>query len=507
MTKLIKGWHFYLDANTRPREQAGTDTAVRHSTNDDRQAPRRHPLELRLPPAYLPVLPFPFPVAGSWLPPLVGHSTNENYRAPDRHPLQGQAPTIRGPYRFPVPFSRGFSVTLSSEKLVRPAEQTPEVVPVVPVTPQEQMHVDLSSISANRRSEFNSDAVYKGVRDSCGAYEPDYGFSIQAFGTERIKELKSVLKDPEKNKQDVQTMRTDNPKIQGYNIQDIPPDLENELPVWSRIFGISRSDEFKKCQSRLKADAAEFLKNVDISKRPGIPSLNDAESHEELVKKALASANGMVIAEAHYSIASKKFAIDNMSMFAKNGVKTLFIEHLCSDLHQGYLDEYSKSPPGSPMPEQLKSYLENQDSGQMIDLFIAPDLRERYDAQKKNYNFTKMVEEAKKEGIRVVAIDCGASYSIYKDGLSSTEDAEKQRLRTMNYLAAKRVQALESHEGAGKWIAFVGNAHANTYQNVPGIAELTGSLSIAVDDGFKPLRLTDEERINPDLRVSIKAVS
>lgn len=109
-----------------------------------------------------------------------------------------------------------------------------------------------------------------------------------------------------------------------------------------------------------------------------------------------------------------------------------------------------------------------------------------YSDRAERENFSAVIEAAKAAGIRVVAIDCEASYSINpSDDISGMPDPTlvKERLQTMNFLAAKAVQEYAGMPGSGAWIAYVGKQHANTCQGVPGLAEVTGSLALHVKDG------------------------
>jgi hypothetical protein len=69
----------------------------------------------------------------------------------------------------------------------------------------------------------------------------------------------------------------------------------------------------------------------------------------------------------------------------------------------------------------------------------------------------------------------------------------------MNYLAAEKIRARENR---GKWISFVGSAHVNTYDGVPGLAELTGTLSII--PAGRPYSIPSGTKESPSVKVNVK---
>jgi len=82
------------------------------------------------------------------------------------------------------------------------------------------------------------------------------------------------------------------------------------------------------------------------------------------------------------------------------------------------------------------------------------------------------VQTAQRHGIRVVAIDCLASY--YLKGLPDPHDNLRQLV--MNYYAQLVINSTTEH----KWLALLGHTHTNAYNFIPGVAELTGGLGIRI---------------------------
>ncbi|WP_174891488.1 C80 family cysteine peptidase, partial [Candidatus Williamhamiltonella defendens] len=224
-------------------------------------------------------------------------------------------------------------------------------------------------------------------------------------------------------------------------------------------------DLFKK-RTRLQKDAKLYFKEKSIQGRSEFHlSLfaNQGKTAESIsIKEFLRNNSGLVIGESHSALTSKKLLIDNMKILASKGVKVLYLEHLFSDLHQEYLDKYFSS---GKMPKQLHEYLNILDRGHHTD-------------RSGQYTFLKLVEAAKNAKIKIIAIDCAASY--INEGINS-RDKSKTRIQMMNYFAEKIISQ-DVKNNNKKWIAFVGNTHTNTMHDTPGLAELTNVIGIRVED-------------------------
>ena len=130
---------------------------------------------------------------------------------------------------------------------------------------------------------------------------------------------------------------------------------------------------FYQVRLRLVRDAKAFFSTVTLTPRPAIPQLAPAASHAEILRQVYAQSPGLVVGENHYSIASKKFLIDNMPELVKNDVKTLYLEHLQTDFHQADLDTYGHTqhhrhqPPWQSRPWVLEPELRRKKIGQSFD--------------------------------------------------------------------------------------------------------------------------------------------
>lgn len=242
------------------------------------------------------------------------------------------------------------------------------------------------------------------------------------------------------------------------------------------------TDEALQCVDRLKHDAHLEATMVALPKRPVIPELRADASPSAVIDAVLERSDGMVVGESHHAVASKRFLIDHIATLQKHGVQTLFMEHLLSDEHQADLDAWHDSPRGSEMPGALRTYLARLDRGHMAEQCVDQESRPRYRLLRQRYCFTAVAQAAQRAGIKIVAADCRASYEVHTGGLGGTSESAHTRAEVMNYFASEKIRRRSL---PGKWVALVGNAHANTFHGVPGVAEQTGTLAVVVNDKIK----------------------
>ncbi|MHA6573621.1 dermonecrotic toxin domain-containing protein [Pseudomonas yamanorum] len=216
-------------------------------------------------------------------------------------------------------------------------------------------------------------------------------------------------------------------------------------------------------RTKLSEDAKVFFANMPFSPmQPMLPRLSLNESQPSIIQKLLHASDGLVIGENHGALSSKAFLIDNMQLLASQGVKRIYFEHLLTDVHIPLLKAFYRSR-SALMPEELKGFLNN----------IYPPLRHRH------YSFVNIVTKARDAGIKIQPIDCTVSYML-RD-LPDTADNLRQRM--LNYYATEVIQWVQTTEPRpGKWVALVGDSHTNAYKGIPGIAELTGSIGLRIED-------------------------
>jgi hypothetical protein len=214
-------------------------------------------------------------------------------------------------------------------------------------------------------------------------------------------------------------------------------------------------------RARLVEDAARYFARdtLALPPRPDIAPFPPGTTIAQALGAIYERGQGWVVGESHSDSSSKQLLIESMADLQAQGVRTLYMEHLLSDAHQQELDVYCRAK-STPMPASLQAYLQYEDIGQMV-------------PQDSPYTFQGLVETAKHYGMRVVAIDCYASYFMRELGLQA-------RLQSLSYYGKLIIQHHQSQPGAGKWVALVGSTHANYTSNVPGLAELTGATGLRV---------------------------
>lgn len=224
------------------------------------------------------------------------------------------------------------------------------------------------------------------------------------------------------------------------------------IPVQTRFFEL---------RSKLQVDSRPIVFG-EVPLRPVMPVLEPQPSAAQFIQSLYQNTDGMVVGEFHASIGSKKFIIDNLPLLAQQKVKTLYMEHLLTDLHQADLDRFFDT---GIMSQRLLDDLRTMDSGHLTD----PD---------NVYNFEKLVIRAQQHGMEIRAIDCAASYHL--KGVRPETPTIRQQM--MNYFASRTIRRHQAVMGKHRWVALVGNSHANTYRTVPGIAELEGAIGVHLDD-------------------------
>jgi cellobiose-specific phosphotransferase system component IIB len=227
--------------------------------------------------------------------------------------------------------------------------------------------------------------------------------------------------------------------------------------------------DFKAIRKRLYRDAVRFYSDLQLPARPPVPTLNPAASAEEIIEKTLEHARGLVIGESHGEIGSKQWLIENMERLAGKNVKTLYMEHLLTDFHQAALDSFFET---GVMAKDLENYLKALDIGNMTDPL-------------ERYTFVEVVKAAGKQGIRVQAIDCMASYRLNGMEILNNQERivdEMARQKMMNYFARSIIRSDQALRGAHKWAALMGNSHSNTFEGIAGVSELEEAIGIRVED-------------------------
>lgn len=217
---------------------------------------------------------------------------------------------------------------------------------------------------------------------------------------------------------------------------------------------------FKQTRSRLDEAAKRAFTAYTPLPRPAFADLATATSEEAFIKQLFTKIRGLVIGESHLDASSKQFLIKYMKLLKKEGVETLYLEHLLTDLHQAELELFYRT---GKMPKNLKRYLRAQDAGHMRG-YTGPD------------TYTNVVKAANKAGIRVRALDCTSSYYVKR------MYGDKARMNLFNYFANEVIKADQLAQGPHRWVALIGDSHCDTYLGVPGIAQLQDGVSLRIRD-------------------------
>ncbi|MFL6967071.1 membrane-targeted effector domain-containing toxin [Pseudomonas alvandae] len=251
-------------------------------------------------------------------------------------------------------------------------------------------------------------------------------------------------------------------------------------------------------QAKLKADADSFFKTVTPASRLPAPQLVGTETFARFVQTMLEPAQGMVLTEQYFGIGSKMQLIDNMSTLAGNGVTTLYLDRLRTDIDQSALDAFARS---GVMDRRLKNRLHHVDvnsdaSGHMP------------------YTYQNLISAARENGIRVRALDCAARYQAEL----SIEDL---RRGLFTYHAHHVINADRLSHPQGKWVALVtapdyqGKTAAARQKRLlelqqrgvtspPSLAQLQGVMNVHVEDlpSGPAMRVAQEPALSPvDVRL------
>lgn len=203
---------------------------------------------------------------------------------------------------------------------------------------------------------------------------------------------------------------------------------------------------------------------------------------EPLFAHLFGQRNGVVIGETHHIALTRKLLIENMSALKRQSLERIYMEFLITEVHQELLDAFNASP-AMPMPLLLKERLQWLDA--------------HFRLSNSPHNFTQLVEAAHAQGISVMALDSAACAQLEigdlsPPGAAQTLSDQLDRVTMFNFFAHKKI-AFDQHKyGSNRWLALVGLAHCNTFQGIPGLANLSNATSIRVIDRLPtlPIRTT-----------------
>ena len=227
---------------------------------------------------------------------------------------------------------------------------------------------------------------------------------------------------------------------------------------------------FTELRFKLLNHARAFLNTNPVKPRAIRPPVPTNIRPADFLKRLFAHTDGVVIGEAHSHQSGKKILISEMETLSKSGIQVLYLEHLQTDLHQTLLDDFHTT---GKMPVVLDEFLKTQDKGHRIKANTP-------------YSYSQLVRKAQRHGLEIVALDCMASYNpkgmrVTPEGVE-TSSQPLIRYQTFSYHASQIIRKHQANNGGKKWVALVGNTHANTFEGVPGLAELEGATGVRVSD-------------------------
>jgi hypothetical protein len=235
-------------------------------------------------------------------------------------------------------------------------------------------------------------------------------------------------------------------------------------------------------QTRLRRHARQFFRSFSPPARPLALPPPDA-TFEQLFSELFRQHNGLIVGEAHHLDVARRFLIENMATLKRQGVDTLYLELLITDLHQSALDTINASPTLA-MPTLLSDRLNAADVAY---------------ANTTPYNFTRLITEARAQGVRICALDGAASSQLAPNDLIPTGTApsladQLDRVTVFNFFAYKRIIHDQLAHGPHHWLALVGEGHSSTFQDISGLDSLTGASSIRMGGRIQGL----PAQIRPD---------
>ncbi|KIH84866.1 membrane-targeted effector domain-containing toxin [Pseudomonas batumici] len=255
--------------------------------------------------------------------------------------------------------------------------------------------------------------------------------------------------------------------LRQYQLSEEHRAIVAQAPAWantsSSLAQTATKQKLMELRSRLLADAAHYFETHALPPAPTRAQPSRGDSPRAMIETFYRNAEGLVIGELLTSPGSKVFLIENMATLAENGVKTLYLEHLRTDIEQVHLDHFHKT---GIMSSELDTHLRV--------------LGTVYGSSSPGfYSYYRLVSTAQTRGIRVQALDCAASYSLSKD-----ERARVDHGRVIGHHANQVIHADRLNGAGGKWIALLDNSHANGRLTsfAPGLAMVQGVIGLQVED-------------------------
>ena len=234
---------------------------------------------------------------------------------------------------------------------------------------------------------------------------------------------------------------------------------------------------------QLKKESSEFFSGISTSNC----LIPEGESNEfsAILSHLLSLRQGLVVGEVHSERFVKNFLHSQFAFMKGEGVTTFFLEHTPYNTLQPHLNEYFSRDNPEDVPQELISYFD-----EIAKLTCSSGFK---------VGFLELIKEAKRHGIRTVALDTSTTLDaicdvdnpelfarppVSLDGFDEesfvanfavqSNEMFNTRIKTMNACA---LTIIKKERGSGKYVCLVGMGHAK-YSSMCGVAGLSDLLQI-----------------------------
>lgn len=261
------------------------------------------------------------------------------------------------------------------------------------------------------------------------------------------------------------------PYMEGILIRTTVDPFEIGLGKYFEHFYAEMRETYINLRAGLWRDAqAFFAAPVELPTRPALPAVDTSTTVSGFLESAFAQSNGLVIGEAAKSVASKRLLITNMQALVDQRVEVLYVQHLFTDKHTRKLAKYhARGRNIRTGSHEIKDHL-NQLNGGALDNLSA------------EHDYYHLIKVAHRHGIEVRPLSSSVSYPMDNYPLArwTGDDATAQKMS--NFFSHKLLDRDVAAQPTKRWVALVDQRLATTHEQVPGMAELQGAISVRIED-------------------------
>ena len=230
-------------------------------------------------------------------------------------------------------------------------------------------------------------------------------------------------------------------------------------------------ETYQTLRNNLYREAQAFFAGpVALPARPVLPAVDASTTVGGFLEHAFAQSNGLVIGEAAKSVASKRLLIQNMQALADQRVEVLYVQHLFTDKHTRKLAKYhAKGRTVRTGSHEIKNHLKYVNQRALDNL-------------SRKYDYYHLIKEAHRHGIEVRPLSSSVSYPLneYPVAAAASDSAGAQKMS--NFFSHKVIDRDVAAQPSKRWIALVDQRLATTHDQVSGLAELQGAISVHIED-------------------------